>query len=200
MHGHRISIIFDSMEITVIDIIFAIIAAYGFYLGFSNGIIKTLFTILSYTFGLIAGFKFGPQMTKFLETTLNTDNALMFVAGFLLAFVLTMMIIRLFARGIEGLLETANINIINQAIGGIVMAGIMTLLYSMILWFADKSHLLTEQTKQDSISYEYLEQFPDQVWALGEQVKPIFEEFWDHSVDFMEKLEKKRFGTSRIRA
>ncbi|MEN0005331.1 MAG: CvpA family protein [Bacteroidota bacterium] len=174
----------------VIDIIFAIVAGYGFYLGFSKGIIQTIFTILSVTFGLMAGFKFGPQMTKFLETSFNTEHALMFIAGFLLSFVLTMMFIRLFARGIEGLLQTANINIINQVAGGFLLAGMMILLFSMILWFGDKSHLIDKATKDESISYTYLEEFPSQVWYVGEQVKPIFEEFWDHSVDFMDKLEQ----------
>lgn len=174
----------------VIDIIFAIIAGYGFYLGFSKGIIRTIFTILSVTFGLMAGFKFGPQMTKFLETAFNSDNALMFVAGFLLSFVLTMLLIRLFARGVEGLLQTANINIINQVAGGILLAGLMILLYSVILWFGDKSHLINKATKQESMTYRYLEDFPTQVWQIGERVKPIFEEFWDHSVDFMDKLEE----------
>ena len=27
------------------------------------------------------------------------------------------------------------------------------------------------------------------VWSLGERIKPTFEEFWDHSIDFMDKLE-----------
>ena len=173
----------------IIDIIFAILAGYGFYLGFSKGIIQTVFTVLSVTFGLMAGFRFGPQMTKFLETVFNDANPLWFIAGFLLSFVLTMVLIRLFASGVEGLLQSANINIINKVAGGILLAGLMILMYSMILWFAESAHLIDEATEAQSLTYDYLEEFPTTVWTLGERIKPTFEEFWDHSIDFMDKLE-----------
>ena len=76
----------------------------------------------------------------------------MFIAGFLLAFVLTMFLIRLFARGLEGLLERANINIVNQVAGGLLLSGLMILLYSVILWFGDKSHLIDDATKRQSLT------------------------------------------------
>ncbi len=174
----------------VIDIILVIFAGYGFYLGFSRGIIKTVFTVLSYAFGLMAAFKFAPAMTNFLETTFKNDNPLMFIAGFLLSFVLTMIFIRMIAKGIEGLLETANVNFINQAAGGVLLGAVMILVYSMVLWFGDRSHIIDEDTKESSMTYAYLQTFPEQVWAVGKMLQPTFEEFWDASVDFMDKLER----------
>ena len=172
----------------VIDIVFLIMALYGFYLGFSKGIIQTVFTVLSVMFGLMAAFKFSPAMTNFLETTFS-DHALMFIVGFLLCFVLTMVIIRMFAKALEGALETANINIINQGAGGILLSGLMILLFSVLLWFADKSRLIDETTKAQSQTYVYLEKFPEQVWAAGKKLQPTFEDFWDHSLDFMDKVQ-----------
>ena len=173
----------------VVDIIFAIAAGYGFYLGFSKGIISTVFTIISYTFGLVAALKFTPAMTNFLETAFNTVNPLMFILGFLLSFIITMVFIRLIARGLEGLFQTANINIINQMAGGALLSGIMILVYSVLLWFGDQAHMVDQQTKQQSFTYVYLEQFPSQAWKLAEMAKPTFEEFWDHSVDFMDRID-----------
>lgn len=172
----------------VIDVVFAIFALWGFYLGFVRGIIKTVFTILSIIFGLMIAFRFGPQVTEILEQALS-DNALMFIAGFLLTFVLTMLIIRLFARVLEGALETANINFINQIIGGAFMAALTILLYSVLLWFGDRSHLIDDQTKDESVTYAYLEQYPELIWEWGGKAKPIIEDFWDHSIEFMDRLE-----------
>ena len=173
-----------------IDIIFAIVVAYGFYLGFSRGIIRTVFTVLSYLFGLLAAFKFSPAATRFLETAFNNNNPLMFLAGFLLSFVLTMVLIRMLARGVEGLLKTANINIINQFAGGLLFAGIMVLLYSMILWFAERSTLVDQETRETSFTYDYLEHFPEQVWAGYAYLKPTFDEFWDESIKFMDRIQE----------
>ncbi len=172
----------------VIDIVFLVFALWGFYLGFSRGIIQTVFTILSVIFGLMVAFRFGPTVTDFLESTLS-DNALMFIAGFLITFVLTMVIIRTFARLLEGALESANINFINQIIGGIFMASLTILLYSILLWFGDRSHLIQPEAKEGSMTYAYLETYPEQVWAWGGKARPILEDFWDHSVEFMDRLE-----------
>ena len=158
----------------VIDIIFVIMAGYGFYLGFAKGIIRTIFTILSFLFGLLAAFKFAPAATKFLETAFDSNNPMMFLAGFLLSFVLTMILIRLVARAIEGFLRTANINIVNQFAGGLLLAGMMTLLYSMVLWFGTQSKLIDEQTKSQSFTYTYLQHYPDRVWAAIKFIQPIF--------------------------
>ncbi|TXB63013.1 CvpA family protein [Phaeodactylibacter luteus] len=172
----------------VIDVIFAVASLWGFYVGFSRGIIKTIFTILSVIFGLMIAFRFGPDVTGLLESTVS-DNPLMFVAGFLLTFVLTMMGIRLFANMLEGALESANINFINQVIGGLFMAALMILLYSVLLWFGDRSHLINNEAKNESRTYVYLEQYPEKVWDWGGRAKPILEDFWDHSIEFMDKLD-----------
>lgn len=175
----------------VIDIIFAAAAIWGFYLGFSRGIIKTIFTILSVVFGLMIAFRFGPDITVLLERTVS-DNALMFIAGFLLTFVLTMVGIRLFANFLEGALESANINFINQIIGGFFMAGLIVLVYSMLIWFGDRSRLIEDATKAESISYAYLEQYPEQVWKWSGKARPVIEDFWDHSLEFMDRLDKAK--------
>lgn len=175
----------------VIDIIFATAAIWGFYLGFSRGIIKTIFTILSVVFGLMIAFRFGPDITALLERTVS-DNALMFIAGFLLTFVLTMVGIRLFANFLESALESANINFINQIIGGFFMAGLIVLVYSMLLWFGDRSRLIEDATKAESVSYAYLEQYPEQVWKWSGKARPVIEDFWDHSLEFMDRLDKAK--------
>lgn len=173
-----------------IDIIFVIMAGFGFYLGFSRGIISTVFTIISFTFGMMAAFKFSPAMTKFLEDVFNTSNPLMFIAGFLLSFVITMVFLRLIARGLETLFQTAQINIINQILGGVLLSGMMILVYSMLLWFGEQSNLVDQASKDKSFTYVHLRQFPSQVWTFGETLRPTFEEFWDYSVDMMDRLEE----------
>lgn len=172
----------------IIDIVFAILAAYGFYLGFSKGIISTVFTILSYVFGLMAAFKFSPAVTQFLETSFS-DHALMFIAGFLLTFVATMMLIRTLAKALESGLETANVNIINQLAGGFLLAAMLTLMYSSMLWFGDKARLIDPYTKMQSLTYPYLEQYPQEVWKAGKKLGPTFENFWNHSLDFFDKVQ-----------
>jgi len=172
----------------VIDLLALAFAAWGFFLGFNRGIIKTLFTVLSYTLGFTAAVKFAPPMTKFLESLFNYDNPLLFLVGFILSFILIMLAIRSLANILERSLEAANINIINKAIGGGVMCGLMILLFSVLLKLGIDSGTINQMTLRDSHTYPILEQYPAQVWKITEALKPTFQEFWDHSLDFMDEV------------
>lgn len=174
----------------MIDLFFLIFAGYGFFLGFTKGIIRTVFTILSYVIGLLAAFKLSPATTRFLETALGSQNPLLFIAGFLLAFFGTMLLIRFISRALSQGLESANINIINQMAGGALLAAVFTLLYSLVLWFLVESRIIKEEAKVESVTYTYLMEYPKITWNVLGKLKPTLKEFWDNTVDFMDRVEK----------
>ncbi len=175
----------------IIDIIFLLIGGWGFYQGYSKGIIKTVFTVFSIIFGLMVAFKLAPAATRFLETAFHSESPLTFIAGFLMAFILTMIIIRLVAQFLEKVLQSANINVINKFAGGLLMVSIYTLIYSLMIWFGDKSHIVTEKTSKDSITYPFLKAFPGKMQSVYEFIKPSFQEFWQESVKFIDRMEEK---------
>ncbi len=180
----------------IIDVVFAIVLLYGFYLGFSQGIINTLFAVLSIFIGLLAAFKMAPAAATFLETLFKSSNPLMFLGGFILTFIVTMFLIRTMARALEGLFRAARINFANQLAGGVVLSGVLIMLLSMLVWFADQSDLIDIATKQESMSYPYLEQYPAQVKTVAVVLRPTFEEFWSQSVDMFDKLEAMSLNES----
>jgi len=173
-----------------IDIMFGIMVLIGFYIGFSRGIIRTVFVVLSVVFGFMAGFKFAAPMTSFLQNATGQKTPMMFAAGFLLSFAIVMIMIRLLAKGLEGILQTARINVINQILGGIVTSFFMILLYSFLLWFAEQSHMIAPETKRQSITYIYVKEFPGQAQKVFVQAKPIIKEFWEQSMDVMDQIEE----------
>lgn len=172
----------------VIDVIFLILAGYGFFTGYSRGIIKTILYTLSVLFGFIIAAKFAPAATDLLMTVTKSDSSFMYLAGFLLCLALTILAIRTFAKGLEGLLRTANINIINQFMGGLLMAGLFTLLYSVLLRFGEKAHLLTADNTKDSMSFQYLKTFPATAKKVSDWVMPTLKESWEESIRFIDKM------------
>lgn len=175
-----------------IDIALLAAVVLGFSVGFARGLIRTVFNILSYAFGVIAAIRFTPMVTDFLKRMFNDDSALMFLAGIAICFAGAMLFIRLLARGLEGILETANINIINQVAGGTLMAAITVLVYSIILNFI----LTTAYRNQDmdaavsdSRTYVYLEDYPDLAMDMIGELKPVFIRFKDYSISVLDQLQ-----------
>lgn len=172
-----------------IDIILIIFTVYGFWVGYSKGIIKTVFTIASYLFGILAAMKLSPSVTRLLEEQF-VANPLMFIAGFLLTFVGTMMLLRFIGRSLEGVLKSVNINIINQILGGTLSAAFMILIFSVLLSFAEASRLVTPEAMNQSMSYTYVKEFPKQMKVVYEKAKPVFLTFWDESAEFLDRVEE----------
>ena len=173
----------------IIDAIFFITVLFGFYSGFSRGIIKTVMYIFASVFGFIVAVRFAPAATDLLRQVFDSNSPLMGLLGFITCLGLTIVGIQLLARGLEGILQTARINIINKFFGGVLMSAIFVLMYSVLLWFADMSHLVKPEQKKQSATYSLLQQYPGQVKQLWVRVSPSFKSFWDQTIDFIDQME-----------
>lgn len=174
-----------------IDIAFAVLFLSGFLLGFTRGIVKTLFTILSILFGFLVAVKLSGLITNTLSQATDNYSPYMGIVGFLLAFFGTLLLLRLVGRGVEGFLQTAQINIINKVAGGLLIAAFFSWIFSGVLWFGDETKIITDQTRKHSITYPYLKKFPLQVRETAKKVFPTLEEFWDNSVQMVDDLRDK---------
>ena len=175
----------------IIDGLLLLIAGWGFYQGYSRGIISTVFTVLSIVFGLMVAFKLSPAATRFIDSLFKSENPVNFVIGFLLSFFLTMIIIRTIAKYLEKAMQSANINVINQTMGGLLLGSLYSLIFTSFVWFADKSHIIGDETREESVTYPYLKEFPGKTKKVYEFVKPSFQEFWQESVKFLDRMEEK---------
>ncbi len=174
----------------MIDIFFAIIAGYGFFIGYSRGIIKTVLYVLAFFFGFVIAVKFAPSATDLLSRIFDQQSPMMYLAGFLLCLTLTIIFIRLMAKGLEGILQSANINVINQFFGGLLLASVLTLLYSGLLWFGESARLLNAENTKDSVTYPFLQKYPQKFKNVVVAIQPTFEEFWDQSLDFIDRMQE----------
>ncbi len=173
----------------VIDIICLLFLAYGFWVGYSRGIISTVLSLASYLFGVLAAMKFGPIAGDMIFNAFPAvTSAGAFLLGVVLLFFLTLVLFRILARGLTGLLESVNINFINQVLGGILSGLFFTFIFSGLVYFGDRSRILTDEVKANSITYPVLIQLPDIVIDKAKALFPIFYDFYEQAVDAMDRL------------
>ncbi len=175
----------------IIDLFTFIIGGWGAYQGFTRGIIRTILTVFSILFGLVVAFKLTPAATRFLETAFDSENPFLFLGGFLMVFVLTMIIIRITSRFLEGALQAAKINILNQFLGALLLSSLYLLLFSYVIQFAEASRIITDKTRQESVTLPLLKALPSKMKSVYEFVKPAFKDFWNESIRFLEKMEEQ---------
>lgn len=175
----------------IIDAVCLVLALYGFWVGYSRGIIKTVLTALSVLFGFMAAARFSPTVSTMLQDYFDGNKSLMFLVAVVLTFMLTLILFRMLANGLENMLEAVNINFINQFMGGVISMMFFIFLYSAMVKFADNSRLIEPETKEQSITYTILEPLPEVAWDLGQNVWPIFQEFWQYALDVMDQIDNQ---------
>lgn len=175
----------------IIDILCIGSMAIGFWMGYSRGIIKTVFGVLSLFFGLLVALKFAPVTTNLLERLFGGESVLIFLMGFVLTFVAIMLLVRVLAKGLEKLMTTIKLNFINKFAGGALFSMVMVILFSILVWFFDRGGLIEQSTKNASISYPTLVQLPAASQSMLEKVKPIFKEFWEDTERMLDGIKTR---------
>lgn len=169
-----------------IDILFLGIAGFAFYKGYTAGIIKTVFTMVSILIGLIIAMRFAAEVTAGIERLAGTQHPLLFLLGFLGTFLVVMWIVRWLARRLEGFLESVRLNFINEMQGGILYALLATIILSSALGLVDRAGLLPAEHKEKSMTWPLLETVPGQAKIAWEKLRPVLEKFWHDSQDALD--------------
>lgn len=173
----------------VIDIICLVFLAYGFWIGYSKGIIATVLTLSSYVIGVMAAMKFGPIMGDIVQNLIpQSPHAVAFLGGVIIVFILTLVLFKILAKGMTSFLETVNVNFINQILGGVLSGLFFTFIYSGLVYFGDQSRIITDEARDDSITYPVIEKMPDLVIEQGKALYPVFRDFYDKASDAMSRL------------
>ncbi|MBL7829079.1 MAG: CvpA family protein [Saprospiraceae bacterium] len=173
-----------------IDILFLISLGYGFWQGFNQGVISTLFNVGAYVFGITLAFKMTPTTTNVMQSVFHSSNPSMFLGAFVINILFVMLIMRMAAKSLEKMFQMAYIGMVNQALGAVVLGFFYVLVCSIVVWFMVKARFINEQTIADSKTYVLLEPLPGKAYDVAMSLKPFAEEAWGASMNWMDRLEK----------
>jgi membrane protein required for colicin V production len=162
-----------------IDIFLALFIVIGIIQGFHRGLIRTLFAILGILIGFIAALKFSPYVVSFFENVVKLSPLVSLILGLVLTFLVLLFGIRWLGKSFENTLKLAKVNIINKILGAVLFAILMIITYSAVIWFLDRTNLISDAQRQASRSYPALHEVPAKTGALITKMKPVFKDFWD---------------------
>jgi membrane protein required for colicin V production len=175
----------------MIDLAALLLLLYGFYLGYTRGIIKTVFALVSILVGIVAALTLSPVVIGWMQGLIQWHPGLVFVLGFALTFIASLVIIRFIGKKVEDLMKFAQVNFINKLAGGVILGILFLVFYSYALWGINSFNLLSDKNKQSSVSYEYLETLPVHTQGLLDQAKPVFRGFWDKMVETFDMIREE---------
>ncbi|MBK7523990.1 MAG: CvpA family protein [Saprospiraceae bacterium] len=175
----------------ILDVFVAIVVSLGFYLGYSRGLIKTVFDSLSLIIGILAALKLSPIVINILQSFLKISPAMTFLLGVVITFIGVLALIRFFGKKIESALEAVNINFINKIAGGVLQSLFFAYLLSLAFWLLSTIKVLSPEVQKASMTYSLLEPLPEKGKKVFVSLRPVFQGFWDKAIEAMDNIKSK---------
>lgn len=175
----------------VIDVTFVILMIIAFFKGFSKGLIVGIFSFLAFIIGLAAALKLSTIVAHYFESSAGISTKWFPVISFALVFIVVVLLVNVGARVIKKTVSLAMLGWIDK-IGGIVFYIIIyTIIFSVILFFAEKTFLVKKEIIAESKVYNYVAPWGPKVMNNLGKIIPVFKDLFLQLQIFFEHLGNK---------
>ena len=175
----------------VLDIIVAVILILAVIKGYRQGLIVALFSVVAFIIGLAAALKLSVVVADYIGQAVKISDKWLPIISFAIVFLIVVLLVRLGARFIQRTVEFAMLGWLNR-IGGILLyAGLYILIFSILIFYADQLGFIKTQTKNESVTYSYIQPWgPKLMEGLG-KIIPVFKGMFNDLEDFFDGVSKQ---------
>jgi membrane protein required for colicin V production len=140
----------------ILDIVFAVLVASAFALGYKRGLVRALLGTLAILVALVAAIQGSRVATLWLHEQTGWDGPWMPLAGLILVFVAVLLIFQLIGSLLEGVLKAVALGWLNRSAGGLLFGGAMALICATALWYLYHGGWLPPEAIDGSMTLEPL--------------------------------------------
>ena len=175
----------------IIDVTFLIVMLIAIFKGFSKGLIVGIFSLLAFIIGLAAALKLSVVVAHYFENSKSSGDKWLPFLSFILVFIVVAFLVNLGARIIKKTISLAMLGWIDR-IGGIIFYVIIyTIIFSVLLFFAEKTFLVKPETIAASSVHNYVGPWgPKVINNLG-KIIPVFKDLFTQLQSFFENIGHK---------
>ncbi len=175
----------------LIDIIFAVLLVLAILRGYGQGLIIGVFSLVAIIIGLAAAMKLSAATAPWIGRTFKIAEEWLPFIAFILVFLLVVMLIRLGAKAIEKTVEVTMLGWINKLAGAILYIAIYTLVFSVLLFYAEQMQLLQAATIEKSLTYGFIQPWgPKVIGSLGDLI-PLYKDVFNEQEDIFGKIDRQ---------
>lgn len=174
----------------IIDIIALVLIVMAIFKGLRNGLVVAIFSLLAFIIGLLAAIKLSTVVADYLGENVNVSQRWLPVLAFALVFIVVVLLVRLGAKAIEGVLKVAMLGWINR-IGGVVLYIVLYLfIFSILLFYLEQLNIIKPSTIESSVTYEHIKPIGPAIMNAFGSVLPFFKNMFSELESFFDNLAK----------
>ncbi|MEO6838100.1 MAG: CvpA family protein [Ginsengibacter sp.] len=172
----------------IIDVAFFLTMILAVFKGYSKGLVVGIFSFLAFVIGLAAALKLSTVVAHHFETPGGNSSKWLPVISFILVFIIVAFIVNIGARIIKKTVSLAMLGWLDK-IGGIIFYIIIyTIIFSVILFFAEKTFLIKKETIAESSVNNYVAPWGPKVMDNLGKIIPLFKDLFLQLQAFFGKL------------
>jgi membrane protein required for colicin V production len=140
----------------VIDILVLVAVIAAVINGLRKGLIIAVFSILAFIVGIAAALKLSAVAANWIGNSTNISSKYLPVLGFIVVFIAVVLLVRIGAKMIEGMVKFALLGWLNK-IGGIIFYIILYIVFvSTFLFFAIQLQFFSQEEINSSQTYKWI--------------------------------------------
>jgi len=163
----------------IFDILFVVFIGVGFYQGFKNGVIYSVFSVLGWFLGIIAALKFSYLVVNLLHGFVHLGPKALAIIASLIIFLLVLLLMRFIAWGLEKLLKSFSLDLPNQVLGGLIHSLVGLYVLCVFIWFLNKLDVFPLHQKETSHIYPYIANLAPKVVEVSGKAIPVFRDTFE---------------------
>jgi membrane protein required for colicin V production len=174
-----------------LDVLYLIVLVLASIRGLRRGLIVGLFSFVAVIVGLAAAMKLSTVAAGYIGTAVKVSDRWLPIISFIVVFVLIVLLIRLAANLLQKAVEMVMLGWVNRLGGMILYAAIYTLVYSVVLFYAEQVHLIQPETIEKSVTYHFVQ--PWGPWFIDgiATVLPFFRDMFGDLSQFFSGVAQK---------
>ncbi len=175
----------------LIDIAFALVFILAIFNGLRKGFVVGVFSLLGFIIGLAAALKLSAVVASHLHNSAIAGSKWLPLVSFLVVFIIVILIVSLVARLIKKTIQFVMLGWLDSLGGMVLYLIIYTIVFSVVLFFAEKMSLLKHDLTAGSMMYKYVAPWGLAVINNLGKIIPFFKDMFTQLEVFFEGLAKK---------
>lgn len=175
----------------IIDIIALVLVVMAVFKGLRNGFVLAVFSLLAFIIGLTAAMKLSAVAAEYIGENVNVSQRWLPVLAFALVFIIVVILVRLGAKAIEGVLRVAMLGWLNRLAGVVLYVLLYFFVFSLFLFYAEQLNIIKPETTAASATYPFIHSLgPVVTNALG-AILPFFKGMFAELESFFDGVAEK---------
>ena len=175
----------------IIDLIFAFVIVLAIFKGYQRGLIVGLFSLVAVIIGLAAAMKLSAVVAKYIGEAVKVSEEWLPVISFAVVFIVIVLLIRLGANAIERTIEVVMLGWLNRLGGILLYAVIYTIVFSVLLFYAEQMSLIEPETIEKSVTYSYVQPWGPKAINGFATIIPLFKDMFAELEQFFDGVAKQ---------